>query len=724
MKTIQSPIQHVLRRCVAPFTLTALAPLTLPAQERRDSLPPDSAYVMPELVVTATRSERVRRAESAVTTSVARPTLAERADSRVAADLLRAMPGVHVQQTSAGQGAVVLRGFVGNQVLLLVNGIPLNNGSYRDGPGQYLATVDPETIERIEVVRGPASVLYGSDAQGGVINLITRPHPGLDGWTFRGTASGSTANNGFRSRLSTGYLAPGISFGLGATVQDAGDLRAGGRIGRQTPTSFSARGIDARLSVEAGPAHRLTLGLEHYEMHDVARYDRYVEFRAPRPGPDAEHVFDPQTRQLAFARHRVTTAGQWLMTLETTASLAVQREGRRQQRLGDAGPATTVERTRDDVFTPGLSVLGTSFVHVGDRLVALAWGGEAYRDQMASHGDAYHLITGQRTPLTRTASGGSVASGRFPDGATMVRTGLFLSGDAQVAQRLRLSAGGRLSGFRSEANIGTEFGGAVTNVATAVTGQLGAVFSVAAPLAFSMRVAQGFRAPNLYDLTNVGTVPGGILVPNPNARPERSVSYEASLRWTQEMTALEVTGFRSDIDDFIDRAPGTFRGDTLFQGERVFQGRNLATASVMGVEAEGIRSRGPFDLRVTMAYTRGEQTLADGTVEPMAKIPPLSGAARLRWRPLRHNVWLAYELAWAGRQSRLSGRDLRDSRIPAGGTRGYGIHSFLAYAQITPAMAASVGIKNVANDLYRTHASGVDAPGRHVWMGISLQDGR
>lgn len=716
---------YTLRRLVPLGTLVlGVAPLArdLEAQEP-DSIPRDTV-ALAELVVTATRGGRTERVATPIAVSTSSPRTADRGASRITADLFRDITGVYVQQTSAGQGAVILRGFVGNQVLLLVNGIPMNNGTYRDGPGQYLATIDPDAVERIEVIRGPASVLYGSDAQGGVVNVITRPHPIAPGWTMRGTVQGSTANSGGRARLSLGYSNDRVSFGLGGSLLHAGDLRAGGGLGAQRPTGFSGKGLDGRLTYRPTDAHTLDVGLEHYGLRNVPRYDQYVNFRAPALGRDAAHVFDPQIRQLAFARHRFRAATSALWTLETTVSLAIQREGRRRQRLdGNGNPRSTVERTRDDVYTPGLSVVGTSLPHVGRRAVMLTWGAEVYRDYLESHGDLISLTQGSTTPLTRDTPDGPIATGRFPDGARMDRYGVFLAAESQVIRRLRVSAGARWSRFVSEANVGSLFGGAVENRSSALTGQLGVVVTLPQDLRLAFRVAQGFRAPNLYDLTNVGSVPGGIVLPNPDATPEKSVSYEASVRWANDMTAFEVTGYRTDVDGFIDRAFGTFLGDTLFNGERVFQGLNLATARLTGVEGEAVHSFGTVAVRLTFLLTYGEQTLADGTEEPMAKIPPLRGLASFRWQPADSRFWVAYDFDWATRQGRLAQRDVVDPRIPSGGTPGYIVHRITANATLTPSLTATLGIENITDKLYRQHASGVDAPGRHLWIGVTFFDG-
>jgi len=691
------------------------------AAQARDSVPPDSVVRMPEIVVTATRSELVPDLESATATRTDTVSAAARAAGRVSVDLLRDAPGVHVQQTSAGQGAVVLRGLVGNQVLYLVDGIPMNNGTYRDGPGQYLATIDPDAIDRIEIVRGPASVAYGSDAQGGVVNVLTRPHPSVLGFGLGASVEGSTANQGGRARLSAGYGSTSLQARLGVSLQEAGDLRAGGDVNAQVPTGFGAWGGDARVDYVPNAAHRLTLGLQHWRMSDVPRYDRYWDFRAPALGPDYDYRFEPQTRQLGYARYTRHSEAPALRRLAATASLAIQREGVTRQRwTADTLPDTRIDYTRDDVYTPGLSVEGESQFPVADRPLTLTWGAEGYHDVVNSHGERLNLVDGSTTPTERATATGPIPAGRYPDGATMSRVGVFLEAHVPVTPWLHVSAGGRWSGSRTVAEVGTDLGGRVENEAGALTGQAGAVARLARPVDLALRIAQGFRAPNLYDLTNVGAVPGGVVVPNPDLTPEKSLTYEAGLRLHAPSSSGGLVVYRTLIDGFIDRVPATFNGDTLLDGERVFQGTNIGEAHLWGIEAEAVQRVATLELRGTLLYTYGEQTFADGTIEPMSKIPPLSGTAEVRWWGSGRRWWIAYRLGWATLQDRLSTRDLTDTRIEQGGTPGYAVHSLVASASVFEPFTVSAGVENLTDALYRTHASGVDAAGRHVWVGVSV----
>ena len=163
--------------------------------------------------------------------------------------------------------------------------------------------------------------------------------------------------------------------------------------------------------------------------------------------------------------------------------------------------------------------------------------------------------------------------------------------------------------------------------------------------------------------------------------------------------------------------------DTIFNGERVFQGINVGEARVWGVEAEAAQQIGPIEARTNLVYTIGDQTRVNTSEEPMSKIPPFNGMVALRWSAPNQPFWVEYLFRWATLQDRLGSRDERDSRIPAGGTPGYAVHGFRAGASLASNLDVSAGFENIADRLYRTHASGVDAAAQHVWIGVNWVGG-
>ena len=172
--------------------------------------------------------------------------------------------GVLVQRTGRGQASPFLRGLTGPQTVLLVDGIRLNNGIFRLGPNQYFNTIDPGQVDHIEVVRGPQSVVWGSDALGGAINVVTRRADRVLGGVF--DDQGFLLNQRFRSAdlasyTRVGFEAPAGGGGIwgGASYLNVNDLDRGGALGRQPMTSYSQYAGDVRYDLPLGPDRALSL---------------------------------------------------------------------------------------------------------------------------------------------------------------------------------------------------------------------------------------------------------------------------------------------------------------------------------------------------------------------------------------------------------------------------------------------------------------------------------
>src|SRR5688572_29980713 len=174
---------------LTPVTLACLSVLAR-AQAPDDSF---SRSILEETVVTATRTEQTVFDVPYTAHVIDRADFIERRNVRTFPDALRDIPGVMVQRTAYGQASPFIRGFTGFRTLALIDGIRLNNASFREGPNQYWGTIDQYTINRLEVVKGPSSVLYGSDAIGGTVNAITRKPPLI---TVTEAAPGKTVVDG------------------------------------------------------------------------------------------------------------------------------------------------------------------------------------------------------------------------------------------------------------------------------------------------------------------------------------------------------------------------------------------------------------------------------------------------------------------------------------------------------------------------------------------------
>lgn len=609
-------------------------------------------------------------------------------------DALMDTAGVLVQKTNLGAGAPYVRGLVGNQILVLVDGVRLNNATYRFGPNQYLGTVDPDLLSRIEVVRGPGSVLYGSDAIGGVVNLVTRaPEFSAGGWTRAlesraGISAGAVEQRG---RLGFSLAGPTVAVRGGVSAHNVGDMRAGGSRGTLSPTGFGEAAGDLALAARLAPGHLLTATLQAHHQGDVPRWDQVVQRGFSR------YAFDPQTRQLASLRYAAQALG-WADTVAATASFQRTDERRRIQRAGSVTDTTE----RDRVRTVGLSV------DIQKRLspqLVLQGGGEIYADAVSSR--RIDLDTRTDVALTRR--------GLYPDGATAASAALFTRG-VWTAGRVRAEAGARYSSFRVSASDATFRDLDVTP--SAWVGQAGASVRLVGQSLLFGSLAQSFRAPNIDDVSTLGRFDSGIEVPSAGLAPERGLTRELGIRARGRAVSATLVAFNTDLTDLIDRVRATYEGLPVFDGQPVFQKANVGEARVTGWESE-LEWRAGRALVVT-AHATGTRGQALTRNEPMRRIPPVNGGVALQWRP-RTATWAGVATRWAGRQDRLSSGDLADHRISPTGTPAWVTVDAFGAAPLGRRLQVTGGVRNLFDRLYRVHGSGIDAPGITAWLALGVR---
>lgn len=304
----------------AALVTTGTAALAVSTEASASDAPVEDS--LPELVITATRIERDIFDTPRAVTVLDRQAI-EAANVSSTPDLFRYAEGVYLQKTNQGGGSPFISGLTGTQVLILIDGVRLNNSYFRFGPHQYLNTIDPSTIERIEVVRGPTSVLYGSDALGGTINVITR----------RRTDFARESDLDTRLQARTHSAADATEFGLqmegnvgtfgligGGSVKDYGEVDGGGRIGEQVPSAYEERNADLKLNWRLSEHSELIFGNQYVRQYDVPKTSEVTL------GDKLQFDYEPQERLLSYLELRSREIGPFdAMTLNVSHHR--QREG-------------------------------------------------------------------------------------------------------------------------------------------------------------------------------------------------------------------------------------------------------------------------------------------------------------------------------------------------------------------------------------------------------------
>ena len=613
---------------------------------------------------------------------------------RTTPEALGDAPGVFVQKTNHGGGSPYLRGLVGNQVLVMVDGIRLNNATFRYGPNQYLATVDPANIDRIEVVRGSGSVLYGSDAMGGVINIVTR-RPVAIGQPFavRAGATSKVMSSGMETSGRFNLAVTGEQIGTvgGLSLRRFGDLRAGGGLGIQAPSGYDEVAGDLRTEWLATPRQRVTLVYQHNHQSDVPRFDQVAQRGFAR------YSFDPQVRQLGYVRYERTSPNPLWATVLATASLHRTTEQREYQPR--SSPVLTVER--DQVLTKGFSIELQSRPRPSLSLVS---GLDYYDDAVTSTRRDRDGATGQSQDRR----------GQYANGATAGSLAAFTHATV-TGPRWRADAGIRLSHFEVSAPD-AQFGSAGIAPTTA-TGSAGVLLTLTDGLRVFGSVAQAFRAPNIDDLSSLGQFDFGVEVPAPDLQPESSVTVEGGVKWRADAGSASVSVYRTALDQLIDRVRGTFDGSPMVGNQPVYQKANVGSAFIRGVEADGeFRLTSGLTASGSLMYTYGQ---AISRNEPMRRIPPLNGLVAIR-AALTGASWLEGAFRFAATQDRLASGDIADHRIPPGGTPGWTVFTVSAGHRLGERLELVGSAQNLLDTADRTHGSGIDGYGRSLWIGLHV----
>jgi outer membrane receptor protein involved in Fe transport len=602
--------------------------------------------------------------------------------------------GVWMQKTNHGGGSPFIRGLVGNQVLVLVDGIRLNNTTFRYGPNQYLNTIDPSQIERIEILRGSGSVLYGSDALGGVINIVTKqPNFSNDGIHFISNLylKYMSSNMEKSGRIELGFSSSRMAVLGGFSMKDFGDLKAGGDLGTESPSGYSEINGDLKAVVRLSSKQLLTMSYQNVNQYDIPRFDQVTQRGY------LKYSFDPQTRQMAYLKFESFLSSKWVDSFGITTSWQQSTEGRIKEKRGER-IRTTEE---DDVDVYGLSFK----LHSKPlKIWTMSYGVDYYYDKVHSW----------RRDLDLESNTVVEKRGLYPDGATAKSLAVFIN-NLIVFKKLSINFGGRFNHYSLSAVDETFNNLRISPEAWVSSASF--MYSIHQDHKLTTSVSQGFRAPNINDMSSLGGFDYGIEVPGVNLSPEKTMNFEFVYKSRMNHAALSLAVYRTNLFDLIDRVQSTFNGSAYYENQRVYQKQNIDKAYIQGLEAE-------FELVISpqlvvfnhIIYTIGQKL---STEEPMRRIPPLNGQVGLRWSDEK-GVWGEARLLFAGKQDRLSQGDIDDHRIPEGGTPGWITVNIRGGYSFGSSLDLTMGLQNLFNKAYRMHGSGVDAYGRSFWIGMGF----
>ncbi|MBT8048941.1 MAG: TonB-dependent receptor [Xanthomonadales bacterium] len=692
---------HFRGRTSAPVILMSVFCSAASATQESEELEMDHNRPLETVVVTATRTEEsVLDVAEAVTVVGAEEI--NRQAPELLAEMLRGMPGAYFQQTTPGQGIPIIRGLKGSQVLHLVDGMRLNNAFFRNAPNQYLGLVDAYATDRTEVIRGAAPSLYGADAMGGVVQVLTA-EPDLPGDSnsilgrFYGTYN--SVDNSLIGRLEAAGGRAGSVLSGGVSYQRHGDRETGD--GQTiTPTDYRVKAADLKWRYDLGERSELMLSAQYLEQPSTPRIDELVAGFGQEHPSSSQYEFKPNRREFLHARYRLEGRSKWFSRFEAHLGRQTITDDRLTQDWEDPRITDESNQSRLDGLTlQFISAWGGA----GGPERTLVWGLEYYQDQVSSSRVRTNTVTGE-TEFRR---------GRFPDDSSMDSGSVYASSRWKW-ERLSLDAGLRYSWFEIDLPASAEVQ-AVRLSPTDLTGDIHLNYEISPGTHLVTNIGRGFRPPNIFDLGTLGSRPGNRFnVPNPSLKPESVWSYDLGIKTSTARWQFELFAWYSD---YRDKISSRLTGEFTPEGRAVVISDNLSTARLYGLES-GLRflASDAWEFYAVVNYTRGEENDGEASV-PADRIPPVNGRIGAVWQP-DERIRMEPYLDFSGRQDRLSPRDERDPRINPLGTAGWGTVNLLIGWKVREEIELGLRLQNLADKNYREHGSGINAPGRNIgfWL--------
>lgn len=604
-------------------------------------------------------------------------------------ELLNEAPGVFLQKTNHGGGSAFLRGLTGNQVLYLIDGIRINNAITRYGPNQYLNTIDRFSLERIEIVRGSGSVLFGSDAIGGVINMLSINPDLKQQKALSGKISTRIGSNHLEESLNgrISYKNKESWLTSGITTRSFGDLIGGKNTKLQHPSGYDEFCYDVKTNIQMNKRHTIQGLLQYVHQKDVPVYHKYILENF------VLNKMDPQKRSLAYVGYSYTPEKGFIQNIKFTPNFQQVAESRWSKK--NNSNLTTIENDTVEIF--GVLTELNTLINIGDWKWSGSHGFDLYHDKVNSN---RVQIYDNNAPIFKR--------GLYPDDATQISYAFFTNQHIEK-NKFQVTLGNRIQFLSLQIPIDN---GQIINIQPkAWVGNLYVAQSILPKLKLIYGLNTGFRAPNIDDLGSLGIVDFRYEIPNYELRPEKSAQVQIGYKWNGPKFNMETFTYYNRLKDIVVRNK---KENETIDGYPVYIKKNTENGYIMGLETnfQYILDRS-LQLTGSLTYTYGQNT---SKKEPIRRIPPLFGYVNIQYQKKKYWAKLFFQLA--GKQQRLAAGDISDNRIGRLGTPGWSVIN-ISNGFNFKKMDINLTLQNVLDKDYKFHGSGINGVGRSLILGFS-----
>ncbi|MBK9731709.1 MAG: TonB-dependent receptor [Chitinophagaceae bacterium] len=708
-----------------------------------DSLLSERVITLDETVVSANKVPEAKKNVAQQIEVISEKQISQ-SNPATAAEMLSNTGQIMVQKSQQGGGSPVLRGFEASRVLLEVDNVRMNNLIYRAGHLQNVITLDPSMLENTEILFGPSSTVYGSDALGGVIHLHTKDpvlsdvsgEMNVHGNAFLRFASANNEKTGHLDlNLGGAKLASITSFtftdfddlvqgkNLNETadsiwlrpyyvdrINDIDSLVKNDNIYKQVYSGYSQYDILEKLLFKQSDHVKHVLNLQLSNSSDIPRYDRLTD-------PDGDGLrnaawyYGPQLRTLASYELHLDDMTGFFNSYTGRLNYQYITESRHQRRVDRTGLQNRNEKV--GVFGFGFDARKTT--ERNDLRVGL----EGYLNSLTSTAEEEDIETGEISSLDT----------RYPDGDnTMNNIGLYATDTWKISDQWVLNGGLRLESITLHSTfVSKEFFDfpfdEIKQSHLPLSGSLGIIWNGNSGWRIAVLSSTGFHAPDVDDLAKVfESAPGSVIVPNPDLEPERTFNVDLNVsKVFSDKVKVELVGFATMFNNAIVTDNFTYNGEDsiVYDGElsQVLANQNKRKAFLYGMNANlFIDFTNDLSLVSTITYTKGEIVEDEGN-DPLDHIPPVIGKTSIVYHKkgfrgelfANYNGWKHIEDYNGG------GEDNEQYATPEGMPAWWTLNLRLQY-QINKNLMVQAACENLLDANYRVFASGISAPGRNFMV--------
>lgn len=690
-----------------------------------------------EFVISATKSRESKQILP-YKVSVIREKNLQNNPTQTAADILLETGNIAVQKTQAGGGSPILRGFEANKILLVVDGVRMNNAIYRSGHLQNAITIDHAILERTEVIFGPSSLIYGSDALGGVIHYYTKD-PELsesEKSHFGGGAYAqySTANKGKVGHIDFTTGGKKVGALTSVTYKDFENIRIGSNrnlfYGDWGKTLHYVKpgndGLDSMFVNQDENIQRNTayqqfdllqkfkyaqtefidwiLNFQYSTSSNIDRLDNLNDYDGEGLLKYAEYYYGPQNRLMASVKNVNRNDNSFFTN--ATSIFAYQRinEDRISRKFRSNDRLKQME-------TVNVMSLNIDFLKVWDVNKKLNYGYDLIYNHVGSGAYYEHAVTGEMRPAqTRYPSGGS----------NTFSSSLYASYKKIFSDKLVLNGGLRynFSHLNSIFNNPALAFDSTRISYGALTGSLSLVYHPGPEWQLNGILSSGYRNPNVDDYGKIRAKDDYILIPNPDIKPEYTYNAETGIsRVIEGFLRMDVTGYYTLITNAIVRTDYSLNGQDsmMYDGDiyRISANYNAQLAHIYGASVNVISDfYNNIVLKASLNYTRGRNLTDD---VPLGHIPPVFGRVSITYdyKKFRFDSFVYYN-GWKFTDAFSPyGEDNEEEATMFGFPAWWTLNLQTSY-RINELLTAQFAIENILDQFYKPFASGVSAPGRNV----------